>query len=67
MFQNEYQTQTKSIGARNAKSARDVLIDLQIPLLAEDVGGNRGRTVEFDLATGTMIVYSAHDQERKVL
>lgn len=65
MFESEYQTLIKSIGARNAKSARETLVELQIPLLAEDVGGNRGRTVEFDLATGTLIVYSAHDRERK--
>jgi chemotaxis protein CheD len=67
MFESEYQTLIKSIGARNAKSARDTLAELQVPLLAADVGGNRGRTIEFDLAGGTVIVYSAHDQERNIL
>lgn len=59
MFESAYLTLIKSIGARNAKSARDTLADLGIPLLGEEVGGNRGRTVEFDLATGNMMVYCA--------
>ncbi len=62
MFETSYQTLINSIGARNAKSARDILAKLGIPLVGEDVGGNRGRTVEFDLATGKMMVYCAHDE-----
>jgi len=61
MFETTYQTLINSIGARNAKSARETLATLGIPLLGEEVGGNRGRTVEFDLASGNMMVYSAHD------
>ena len=64
MFETAYQTLINSIGARNAKSARDTLVNLTIPLLGEEVGGNRGRTVEFDLATGNMMVYCARDNER---
>lgn len=63
MFESVYQTLINSIGARNAKSARDTLARLGIQLLGEEVGGNRGRTVEFDLATGNMMVYCAHDEE----
>jgi chemotaxis protein CheD len=61
MFETSYQTLINSIGARNAKSARETLAKLGIPLLAEEVGGNRGRSVEFDLSTGTMIVCSSHE------
>ena len=64
MFETTYQTLINSIGARNAKSARETLAGLGIPLLGEEVGGNRGRTVEFDLATGNMMVYCAHDGEQ---
>lgn len=64
MFETTYQTLINSIGARNAKSARNTLAELGIPLLGEEVGGNRGRTVEFDLATGMMMVYCAHDDEK---
>ncbi len=61
MFESVHQTLIDSIGARNSKSARETLAALGIPLVGEDVGGNRGRTVEFDLATGIMMVYCARD------
>jgi chemotaxis protein CheD len=64
MFETSYQTLINSIGARNAKSARETLAELGIPLLGTEVGGNRGRTVEFDLASGNMMVYCARDDEK---
>jgi len=64
MFETSYQTLIKSIGARNARSARETLASLGIPILGEEVGGNRGRTVEFDLATGNMMVYCARDDDQ---
>jgi len=63
MFETSYQTLINSVGARNAKSARQTLNVLGIPIVGEEVGGNRGRTAEFDLATGKMLVYSAHTEE----
>ena len=63
MFETSYQTLINSVGARNAKSARLTLTAMNIPITGEDVGGNRGRTVEFDLATGEMLVYCAHTEE----
>jgi chemotaxis protein CheD len=62
MFETSYQTLINSVGARNAKSARRTLGALDIPIVGEEVGGNRGRTVEFDLATGKMLVYCAHTE-----
>lgn len=64
MFETSYQTLIKSIGARNARSARATLASLGIPILGEEIGGNRGRTVEFDLATGNMMVYCARDDDQ---
>ena len=63
MFEASYQTLITSLGARNAKSARQTLGVLSIPIVGAEVGGNRGRTVEFDLATGKMLVYCAHTEE----
>lgn len=63
MFETEYHTLINSIGARNAKSARETLHQLGIPLLGAEVGGNRGRNVEFDLASGNMMVYCARENE----
>ncbi len=62
MFEVEFLSQVDGIGARSAHSARAALIEQGIPLVAEDIGGNRGRTVEFDLATGQLIVYCARDR-----
>jgi chemotaxis protein CheD len=63
MFESIYQTLIHSIGARNVKSAKRTLAVLGIPTVGEEVGGNRGRTVEFDLATGKMMVYCARKEE----
>lgn len=55
------------IGARNIRAARETLHDLGIPLVAEDVGGNHGRTVEFDLATGEVRVRSVRGNDRLLI
>lgn len=67
MFETSYQTLINSVGARNAKSARHTLAVLGIPVMGEEIGGNRGRTVEFDLASGKMLVYCAHTEEPQTL
>jgi len=67
MFESQYLTLMQSIGGRNARSARETLQELGIPLVGEEVGGNRGRTVTFDLATGRLLVYSARDDRTLVL
>ena len=43
-----------NIGERNVEHTRQVLKNMSIPLLAEDVGGNKGRTVIFDIQEGTV-------------
>ncbi len=67
MFEGGYLTVMQSIGERNARSARETLKELGIPLVAEEVGGNRGRTVTFDLATGRLLVYCARDDRTREL
>jgi chemotaxis protein CheD len=44
------------VGQRNIVAARDTLKQLEIPLVGEDTGGNRGRTVYFNLETGEVEV-----------
>jgi chemotaxis protein CheD len=58
MFETLHPSGAEGVGARNARAARETLELLGIPLLAEDIGGNHGRTVEFDLATGEVRVRS---------
>jgi chemotaxis protein CheD len=67
MFESEYVTLIRSIGVRNANSARETLLELGIPLAGEEIGGNRGRTVAFDLATGQLLVYCAKDNRTTTL
>lgn len=46
------------IGPRNVESCREGLALMGIPLAAEDTGGNYGRTVELDCATGKFTIRS---------
>ncbi len=51
------------VGQRNVTAAREELEKLGVPLVAEDVGGERGRTVEFTPGTGTLIVKSGNGED----
>lgn len=44
------------IGQRNIEAVREDLERHRIKIIAEDVGGNYGRTIEFDLATGGLSI-----------
>lgn len=50
------------IGHRNIQTARQILNELGIPVVAEDVGGHSGRTVEFDVAAGKLLVRSVRGE-----
>lgn len=57
MFEG-FGAESDGVGVRNTRAARDTLAGLGIPLLFEDVGGQHGRTVEFELASGIVQVRS---------
>lgn len=42
------------IGMRNVASAKEVLSNMKIPVVAEDTGGNYGRTIELYSDTGIL-------------
>lgn len=52
-----------NMGERNIAAVRDGLERAGIPLLAEDVGGDYGRSVFFDVATGAVRVVSMRHGE----
>ncbi|MHC3437521.1 chemotaxis protein CheD [Natrialbaceae archaeon A-gly3] len=54
----EFESFGDGVGRRNVEAAREELEKLGVPLVAEDIGGERGRTVEFTPGTGTLIVKS---------
>lgn len=54
MFQFSGSSDLMRIGPRNVDAVINELKDLKIPVVAQDVGGNSGRTIEFDPKTGLM-------------
>ncbi len=52
-----------SVGARNVDAARAALAAARVPVLAEDVGGESGRTLFFDVSTGKVKVRSVRGGE----
>ncbi|SDY91093.1 chemotaxis protein CheD [Tindallia californiensis] len=56
MFALDNKSDMMKIGARNAQATKKILSDYKIPLLAEDTGGNFGRTIEVYPDTGILLV-----------
>ncbi|AGN00001.1 chemotaxis protein [Salinarchaeum sp. Harcht-Bsk1] len=50
----EFKSFGEGVGNRNVEAARAELEKLGVPLVAEDVGGEKGRTVEFNATTGVL-------------
>lgn len=59
MFGGLLRERALNVGERNVEAARAALLAAGIPLLGEAVGGERGRSVRFDVARGTVAVSSA--------
>lgn len=51
MFLSAARSNTMRIGERNTEAVEKVLQGYRIPVIARDVGGNAGRTIEFDTNT----------------
>lgn len=58
MFSYHSSNNFLNIGYQNIEAVHRVLNDLHIPILAEDVGGSCGRTIEFDTVTGNLFIKS---------
>lgn len=51
MFQFSNMSDQMRIGPRNVEAVKKELRSLNIPLVAEETGGNKGRTIQFDPET----------------
>jgi len=51
----------EGVGRRNIEAVERELEALDVPIEAEDVGGDHGRSVEFDGETGTLALKTAED------
>jgi len=52
-----------TIGEQNARRVRETLDRHGVPLVDEDVGGDHGRSLRFEAATGDLVVKSANQSE----
>lgn len=66
MFSTHGLSEFMRIGPRNVEAVQTALASHRIPVLAVDVGGNVGRTIEFDCETGGLSIRTAM-QGTKVL
>lgn len=55
-----------SIGRRNVEACHQQLRQANIPVVAEDTGGNFGRTIELDTVTGILYVRSVNAGSKKL-
>jgi len=56
-----------SIGTRNLSKAREVLERMKIPVVAQDTGGDQGRSLEFALDSGSVSVRKVREPEPLLL
>lgn len=56
MFSFADKSPIMDIGRRNAEAVKSILKELNIPIIAEDIGGNKGRTMIVDPTTASVIL-----------
>ena len=66
MFSFAQATDVMRIGDRNVEAVRTVLKAMAIRLVAEDVGGNYGRTVELLLDSGAFVIKTVNKGENRL-
>ncbi|THE62840.1 chemotaxis protein CheD [Salinadaptatus halalkaliphilus] len=62
----EFESFGDGVGHRNVVAARDELEKLGVPIVAEDIGGEHGRTVTFTPGTGELVVKAADEADHGV-
>ncbi|MCI6158670.1 MAG: chemotaxis protein CheD [Selenomonadaceae bacterium] len=66
MFAFANATDIMRVGARNAEAVKSILNEMNIRLLAEDVGGTYGRTVSINLENGSYKVKTINKGEKEI-
>lgn len=66
MFQFASNRDSMRIGPRNVEAVKEHLNKFSIPIVAEDTGGNSGRTIEFNPATSLLHVRTVNQGEREI-
>jgi chemotaxis protein CheD len=66
MFTVKSTADVHEVGKRNIQSSKDTLRQLGIELVAQDTGGNKGRTIYFNIETGQLTIKTV-DKALKVI
>ena len=66
MFEVSGLSQVGNVGERNSEEAKIILKELKIPLIAEDIGLNYGRTVVLDCNNGDYIIKSVGKTQKVI-
>ncbi|SDM55987.1 chemotaxis protein CheD [Psychrobacillus sp. OK028] len=66
MFQFTSSKDTMRIGPRNIEAVKEYLDKYSIPIVAEDTGGNSGRTIEFDPTTKLLNIRTVNQGVRDI-
>ena len=66
MFSFAANSETMRIGPRNVEAVKAQLKIHSIPLIAEDTGGNSGRTIEFNPAKGFLHIRTVNQGVREI-
>ena len=66
MFAFSNATDIMKVGSRNAETVKSILRKMGIRLIAEDTGGNYGRTVQIDLNTGVYTVKTIDRGQKEI-
>jgi chemotaxis protein CheD len=64
LFQNRQEL--LRIGERNVEKLHQLLMQAHIPIVFEDTGGQKGRSFEFDLATGNLTLRTVGDAPKMI-
>lgn len=66
MFAGAGVSEMMQIGAKNVLAVKNILSELKIPVIAEDCGANYGRTIEFHIDAGKLLVKSVSKGEKEI-
>src|SRR5699024_11621579 len=67
MFQFSSNSDFMRIGSRNIEAVQAKLTELRIPVSAKDLGGNCGRTIEFDPQTSKLKIRTRSEEHTSEL
>ncbi|MEI5906197.1 chemotaxis protein CheD [Bacillus spongiae] len=66
MFKVSAKTELMRIGPRNIEAVKQELHSLNIPIVAQDIGGSSGRTIEFTPATKILHIRTVNLGTKKI-